>query len=92
MKIESLTIKDVGGISSLKLENLDSYLNIICGENGIGKTNIIESIAACFTIYSEYKLKKKADSNIGLIELNITDINKEFKKRIYSRCFPSPRK
>ena len=53
MKIESLAIQDIGGISSLKLENLNPYLNIICGENGIGKTNIIESIAACFTTYSQ---------------------------------------
>lgn len=83
MKIESLAIQDIGGISSLKLENLNPYLNIICGENGIGKTNIIESIAACFTTYSQNKLKKKADSNSGLIELNMTDINKEFKKIEY---------
>lgn len=83
MKIESLAIQDVGGISSLKLENLNPYLNIICGENGIGKTNIIESIAACFTTYSQNELKKKADSNSGLIELNMTDINEEFKKIEY---------
>ena len=31
MKIESLAIQDIGGISSLKLENLNPYLNIICG-------------------------------------------------------------
>lgn len=83
MKIESLAIQDVGGISSLKLENLNPYLNIICGVNGIGKTNIIESIAACFTAYSQNELKKKADSNSGLIELNMTDINEEFKKIEY---------
>lgn len=83
MKIESLAIQDVGGISSLKLENLNPYLNIICGVNGIGKTNIIESIAACFTTYSQNELKKKADSNSGRIELNMTDINKEFKKIEY---------
>lgn len=83
MKIESLAIQDVGGILSLKLENLNPYLNIICGVNGIGKTNIIESIAACFTTYSQNELKKKADSNSGRIELNMTDINEEFKKIEY---------
>lgn len=91
MKIESLIIQDVGGISSLKLENLNPYLNIICGENGIGKTNIIESIAACFTTYSQNELKKKADSNSGLIELNMTDINEEFKKIEYIVDAFSPR-
>ena len=91
MKIESLAIQDIGGISSLKLENLNPYLNIICGENGIGKTNIIESIAACFTTYSQNKLKKKADSNSGLIELNMTDINEEFKKIEYVVDTFSPR-
>lgn len=83
MKIESLAIQDVGGISSLKLENLNPYLNIICGVNGIGKTNIIESIAACFTTYSQNELKKKADSNSGRIELNMTDIDEELKKIEY---------
>ena len=91
MKIESLAIQDIGGISSLKLENLNPYLNIICGENGIGKTNIIESIAACFTTYSQNKLKKKADSNSVLIELNMTDINEEFKKIEYVVDTFSPR-
>lgn len=83
MKIESLVIQDIGGISSLKLENLNPHLNIICGENGIGKTNIIESITACFTIYSQNKLKKKADSNSGLIQLSMTDIDDKFKEIEY---------
>ncbi|WP_230622518.1 AAA family ATPase [Aggregatibacter sp. Marseille-P9115] len=83
MEIESLTIQDVGGISSLKLEKLNPHLNIICGENGIGKTNIIESVTACFTRYSQNKLKKKADSNRGLVKLSITNIDEEFKKIEY---------
>ena len=83
MKIESLVIQDIGGISSLKLEKLNPHLNIICGENGIGKTNIIESVTACFTRYSKNKLKKKADSNRGLIKLSITNIDEEFKKIEY---------
>ena len=36
MKIESLKIENVGGISSLTLDKFHPNLNIICGENGIG--------------------------------------------------------
>jgi len=72
MKLTYLEIKNVGGISSVILDNLDPNLNIICGENGIGKTNIIESIAACFTQYCNNYLKKKADSENGRIKLRIS--------------------
>lgn len=44
MKIRSLEIKNVGGISTLLLDKLDPHLNIICGENGIGKTCVLDCI------------------------------------------------
>ncbi|WP_314885623.1 AAA family ATPase [Aggregatibacter segnis] len=80
MKIDTIEIENVGGITSIRLDNLDPNLNIICGENGIGKTHIIESIAACFTSYCDNYLKKKANSDNGLIQLEIIDIEDKFKK------------
>lgn len=75
MKIESLKIENVGGISSLSIEKFDPKLNIICGENGIGKTNILDSIAYCFTISSTSILRNKANTEIGKICIEC-DFNK----------------
>lgn len=77
MKINSIEIENVGGITSIKLDNFDPNLNIICGENGIGKTHIIESIVACFTSYCDNYLKKKAGSDYGIIKLRLFDKNEE---------------
>ena len=59
MKVTSLEIKDVGGIPSLKLENINPQMNIICGENGVGKTNILDSIASCFSQYDKNNIRKR---------------------------------
>lgn len=75
MKIESLKIENVGGISSLSIEKFDPKMNIICGENGIGKTNILDSIAYCFTISSTSILRNKANTEIGKICIEC-DFNK----------------
>ncbi|CAI8764289.1 Septu protein PtuA [Pseudomonas sp. IT-P44] len=48
MKIEKITIRDVGGINNLSLP-LNPRMNILCGPNGIGKTTILECIAHCFS-------------------------------------------
>lgn len=70
MKVTSLELKDVGGIPSLKLENINPQMNIICGENGVGKTNILDSIAYCFSELDLDVLAKRAGSNQGNIYLN----------------------
>lgn len=76
MKIESLKIENVGGISSLSIEKFDPKMNIICGENGIGKTNILDSIAHCLSEISTSILRKKANTEQGKICLEC-DFNKE---------------
>lgn len=76
MKIESLKIENVGGISSLSLDSFDPNLNIICGENGIGKTNILDSIAHCLSLRSSKILRKKAGSENAKIQL-VTDRNSD---------------
>lgn len=74
MKIEALKIENVGGISSFTLDKFHPNLNIICGENGIGKTNILDSIAHCFSMHSIYILRKKADSEKGFINIKTDNI------------------
>ena len=79
MKIELLEIKNIGGISSLLIDNFDPKINIICGKNGIGKTNILDSIATFFspTIENIY-LNVKSGLEKGDIKILID-------KKIYKR-------
>lgn len=72
MKIDSIKIMNVGGISNLVLEDLNQQINIICGENGVGKTNVLDSIASCFSEFDKNIISKKSGSENGLIEINIT--------------------
>lgn len=69
MKIHSIELKDVGGIPYLKLENLNSKMNIICGENGVGKTNILDAIAASFSQFDKNHVRKRAGSDKAIITI-----------------------
>ena len=73
MKVGEIEIKDVGGIPYLKLENFHPQMNIISGENGVGKTKALESIVCCFQNGGAYLLRKRAGSEEGSIELKTTD-------------------
>lgn len=73
MKVTSLELKDVGGIPHLKLENINPQMNIICGENGVGKTTLIDSIGHIFTSQHTNVLKKNVRSESGVISFNVLD-------------------
>lgn len=75
MKIKNINITDVGGISELFLANLNSQINIICGENGVGKTNILDSIAFCFSEFDANTLGKRSGSVKGEIKIETTEIS-----------------
>jgi len=70
MKVEKLKIEDVGGIKFLELK-LNSNMNLICGPNGIGKTTILETISHLFSNGRTNILKKKVNSEISKITINI---------------------
>ncbi|WP_154019595.1 AAA family ATPase, partial [Acinetobacter baumannii] len=44
MKFKSVELSGVGGIDYLKIDKINPKFNIICGENGVGKTNILEAL------------------------------------------------
>lgn len=73
MKIQSIELHNVGGIQHLKLENINKQMNIICGENGVGKTTLIDSIGHIFTNQHTNVLKKNILSEKGTIASNILD-------------------
>ncbi|MGM0239463.1 AAA family ATPase [Enterococcus sp. AZ103] len=78
MKINELNITNVGNITDLALK-FNSNMNVICGTNGIGKTTILNSIAACFSD-SGRNLKKKYGSNNGVVEITFQDCNQELSQ------------
>ena len=47
LKINTIKITGIGPIKNLEL-SFDNHFNIICGQNGIGKTRILEAINAVF--------------------------------------------
>ncbi|WP_145599070.1 AAA family ATPase [Yersinia alsatica] len=69
MKIKDIEIKNVGGISNILLTDINEKINIICGENGVGKTNILDSIASCFSEYDKNIISKKSGSINGMIKI-----------------------
>jgi predicted ATP-binding protein involved in virulence len=73
MKINSIELTDVGGIPHLNLEFLNTQMNIICGENGVGKTTLLDSIGHIFTNQYSHILKKNINSNRATINGNVTD-------------------
>lgn len=68
MKVTSLELTDVGGIQHLKLDSINEQMNIICGENGVGKTNILDSIAFLSSKWNENQIKKRVGSDSGEIK------------------------
>jgi len=71
MKVTSLELTDVGGIPHLKLDSINEQMNIICGENGVGKTNILDAIAVCFSELDQNNIKKRSGQERGLIHLEV---------------------
>ena len=86
MYVRKLELTNFRNYSKYKVDNLDS-LNIIIGENGIGKTSIIESIYVCslarsFKSNDDYVILKKGESFSKIkIELEIQD--DKYKKLEY---------
>lgn len=69
MKIKHIDIFGIGGIRELHLDFNDS-MNILCGPNGIGKTNVVESVATMF-ISGEPSVKRNVACDKGMIKAKI---------------------
>ncbi|KIC01603.1 hypothetical protein OA88_13005 [Flavobacterium sp. JRM] len=69
LRIKNITIKNIGPIKNLNL-NFDDHFNIICGQNGIGKTTILDCLAQSFGSWG-ISLKKTANTIAGNWEISI---------------------
>lgn len=73
MKLLDIHIENVGGIPDLLLKNLNPQINIICGENGVGKTNILDSVAYMFSTYTTNSITLRKGATYGKISINTTN-------------------
>ncbi|MCD8105112.1 MAG: AAA family ATPase [Lachnospiraceae bacterium] len=71
MKIRTLKINEIGGIKNLEL-SFHEGLNVICGENGVGKTTILNVIADAFGYAVHSRLKRYALSREGSYDIEIS--------------------
>lgn len=81
MYVKSINIENIAGITKLDL-NFNTQINIICGENGIGKTTILECLGHHFYTGGTKILKRNALSDNGKVE-TIIDINNSENKKSF---------
>ena len=81
MYVKSIDIENIAGITKLDL-NFNTQMNIVCGENEIGKTTILECVAHTFSISSTNILKRNVLSKYGKFESIINIDNQNINKII----------
>jgi len=84
VKINNIKIQGIGPINDLEL-NFEPHFNIICGQNGIGKTTILECISQSFSIINN--LKKTSWKEHGNWEISTLIDNVPNNKRFDIKQF-----
>ncbi|MCV0352878.1 MAG: AAA family ATPase [Nitratireductor sp.] len=70
LRIKSLEISDIGPFPDLKLYFKDSHgINLICGDNGVGKTTILEAITAAFSVGRNHRIKRRQAGEAGTLRM-----------------------
>jgi len=70
IKVKNIRIAGVGPIKDLELD-FNDHFNIVCGQNGIGKTTILDAISQAFSL-KDTNLKRNANCTEGSITLNVS--------------------
>lgn len=89
MKIESIMIKNIGGIQALKLSFIDG-VNVICGVNGVGKIMILDIIADAFGIHKPYngeedKIEIYGEANMPSAKVVVRAHRNPFSRGFYRK-------
>lgn len=80
IRIQKIKIEGIGPIKSLDL-NFDNHFNIICGQNGIGKTTILDCLAQSFSV-NQISVKRTAGLEKGKWNIHLA-INNVPKNRTF---------
>ncbi|MDD3253812.1 MAG: AAA family ATPase [Lachnospiraceae bacterium] len=77
LKLEKLDINGIGGIKQLSL-TFNPGLNVICGENGVGKTTVLNIIADAFS-YTNRAIKRNVAVEKGTYtaKFDVKAVNEE---------------
>lgn len=81
LKINNIKIAGIGPIKNLDL-TFDNNFNIICGQNGIGKTTVLDCLAQSFGMHNS-SVKRTAGIDNGSWNVNVS-INGENQQRIFN--------
>lgn len=81
MKIKRMVIDNICGIKHLDI-SFSSRINLICGENGVGKTTIIKAIAHQFIFGNDNFIKKYSGSEKGTVNIWLFDNDKPLEYEI----------
>ena len=85
MKINKLSIDGIGPIRKLDLE-FDAHFNIICGQNGVGKTTILDCLAQSFS-FDTITVKKTVGHEIGKWSLDYSVDGQQLAKTFTDSLF-----
>lgn len=81
MKIEKMSIDSICGIKHLEL-SFNEGLNLICGENGVGKTTILKAIAHYFINGKDNFIKKHYGCEKGVVNIWLKDKKEPLKYEV----------
>lgn len=83
LRITELTLSDIGPFPALSLSfKNDAGINLICGDNGVGKTTVLEAITASFSSGRSHRLKRRQSAENGSLLLAIERNSSEHKIRL----------
>jgi predicted ATPase len=87
MRIDVITVENIGNFSTLSVK-LSKQVNIVCGPNGVGKSNLLGVIADAFSGPNTLS-RKRAGSKSGSWEITGSHNDKTLKhKRIVEQFSP----
>lgn len=81
MKIDKMSIDNICGIKHLDL-SFNEGINLICGENGVGKTTILKAIAYQFMYGENSFIKKHYGTETGKVSIWIKEQENPFEYEI----------